>query len=77
VDSDGNIYVVESYYDHLLVFNRAGTFLMAIGGLGRETGKFYLPAGTWVDGRNRVFVADMFNGRVVIFQYLETGGGGA
>ncbi len=76
VDSDGNIYVVESYYDHLLVFNRDGDFLMAIGGLGQETGRFYLPAGAWVDSRNRVFVADMFNGRIVVFQYLETGGDG-
>ena len=76
VDSDGNIYVVESYHDHLLVFNRDGNFLMAIGGLGQETGRFYLPAGAWVDSRNRVFVADMFNGRVVVFQYLETGGDG-
>jgi DNA-binding beta-propeller fold protein YncE len=76
VDSDGNIYVVESYYDHLLVFNRDGEFLMAIGGLGQETGKFYLPAGAWVDSHNRVFVGDMFNGRVVVFQYLETGGDG-
>jgi hypothetical protein len=28
----------------------------------------------WTDSRNRVFVADMFNGRVVLFQFL---GGGA
>lgn len=76
VDSDGNIYVVESYHDHLLVFNRDGDFLMAIGGLGQETGRFYLPAGAWIDSRNRVFVGDMFNGRVVVFQYLETGGDG-
>ena len=74
VDSEGNVYVVESYYDHLLVFNRKGEFLMPIGGMGYETGKFYLPAGVWVDRRNRVFIADMFNGRVTVFQFL---GGGA
>ena len=73
VDSNGNIYVVESYYDHLLMFDRRGEFLMAIGGVGRDTGRFYLPAGAWVDNRNRVYVADMFNGRVMVFQYLETG----
>ncbi len=73
-DADGNIYVIESYYDHLLVFNAAGRFLMPIGGVGAQTGKFYLPAGVWVDARNRVYVADMFNGRVVVFQYLEVGG---
>lgn len=70
VDSDGNIYVVESYFDHLLVFDRSGQFLMAIGGLGKDVGQFYLPAGVWTDAHNRVFVADMFNGRVVVLQFL-------
>lgn len=73
VDSEGNIYVVESYYDSLLVFSPSGEFLLPIGGTGTSTGRFYLPSGVWVDGRNRVFIADMFNGRVVMFQFL--GGG--
>ena len=34
VDSDGNIYVVESYYDHLLVYDAAGQFLLPVGGTG-------------------------------------------
>jgi DNA-binding beta-propeller fold protein YncE len=76
VDSEGNIYVIESYYDRLLVFNRHGAFLMAIGGAGRQIEIPGLPAGVWVDSRNRVFVADMFNGRIVVFQYLEGGGDG-
>jgi DNA-binding beta-propeller fold protein YncE len=70
VDSEGNLYVVESYYDHLLVFNRQGDFMLPIGGAGKDTGNFYLPAGVWVDPNNRVFVADMFNGRVMAFQFL-------
>jgi DNA-binding beta-propeller fold protein YncE len=69
-DNDGNVYVVESYYDHLLVFSQAGEFLLPIGGTGAEIGQFYLPAGIWSDDRGRLFVADMYNGRVVIFQYL-------
>jgi DNA-binding beta-propeller fold protein YncE len=73
VDSEGNVYVVESYYDSLLVFSGQGEFLLPIGGTGTGTGRFYLPAGVWVDAKNRVFVADMFNGRVVLFQFL--GGG--
>jgi hypothetical protein len=44
--------------------------LLTIGGTGKDVGKFFLPAGVWVDARNRVFVADMFNGRVVVFQFL-------
>ena len=70
VDSEGNIYVIESYFDHLLIYNARGRFLMSVGGVGRDTGRFYLPAGVWVDSRNRIFIADMFNGRVVVFQFL-------
>lgn len=69
-DSAGNIYVIESYYDHLLVYDREGRFLLPIGGLGRGEGQFYLPSGLWTDERDRVYVADMFNGRVVVFQFL-------
>ena len=70
VDGEGNVYVVESYYDSLLVYSARGEFLLPIGGTGTATGRFYLPAGVWVDARNRVHVADMFNGRVVLFQFL-------
>lgn len=70
VDSEGNTYVVESYYDSLLVFSGGGEFLMPLGGTGEEVGRFYLPAGVWIDQRDRVFVADMFNGRVVVLQFL-------
>lgn len=70
LDSDGNVYVVESLHDHLLIFNRQGQFLLPIGGTGYSSGKFYLPAGLWIDSRNRIYVADMFNGRVVTYLYL-------
>jgi DNA-binding beta-propeller fold protein YncE len=72
-DSEGNVYAVESYFDHLLVYNRRGEFLMPIGGMGNAPGRFHLPAGVWVDARNRVFVADTLNARVSVFQFL--GGG--
>jgi DNA-binding beta-propeller fold protein YncE len=70
VDNEGHVYVVESYYDHLLVYDRQGQYLLPIGGTGPDTGRFFLPAGVWVDSRNRVYVADMFNGRVMVFQFL-------
>jgi DNA-binding beta-propeller fold protein YncE len=70
VDDEGNVYVVESFYDHLLVFDPSGRFLLPVGGTGHAPGQFYLPAGVWIDSRNRVYVADMFNGRVSIFQFL-------
>jgi len=70
IGSDGNIHVVESYYDHLLVYNEEGHFLLPIGGSGNGIGQFYLPAGAWSDDQGRIYVADMYNGRVIIFQYL-------
>jgi DNA-binding beta-propeller fold protein YncE len=72
VSQDGMIYVVESFYDYLLIFNRKGELLLPIGGTGQEVGQFYLPAGVWVD-KDLVYVADTFNGRVMIFKYLGEG----
>ena len=69
-DSDGNVYIVESYHDHLLIYSQGGEFLLPIGGTGNEVGRFYLPAGAWSDDRGRIFIADMFNARVVIFRYV-------
>ena len=73
VDKDGNIYVVESYFDYLLVFNAAGQFLMPIGGTGSGVGQFYQPGGVWADRRDRIYIADTFNGRIVILQFLKEG----
>jgi sugar lactone lactonase YvrE len=73
VDSEGNVYVIESYFDSLLVYSPRGELLLPIGGASPATGRFYLPSGVWVDAKNRVHVADMFNGRIVLFQFL--GGG--
>ena len=70
VDRAGRVYVVESYYDHLLVYSPDGQLLLPIGGTGSEIGEFYLPSGVWSDARGRVYVADMFNSRVVILEYI-------
>lgn len=70
-DDEGNLYVVESMHDTLLVFDRTGRLLMSLGGTDNNgNGRFHLPAGVWVDARNRVYVADMFNARVAVFQFL-------
>lgn len=69
-DSEGNIYVIESFFDHLLIYNDGGELLLSIGGTGNMVGQFYLPSGVWVDERDRVFIADMHNGRVIVLQYL-------
>ena len=47
---------------------------MDFGSRGREPGQFWLPAGIWIDGNDRIYVADSYNGRVQIFQYLKQEG---
>ena len=71
LDSERNVYIVESYYDHLLVYNQKAELLLPIGGTGQNPGQFYLPAGVWIDKSDKVYVADMFNGRVSVFQFLS------
>lgn len=72
-DRDGHLYVVESLFDHLLVYDREGRALLPIGGSGAAPGRFQLPAGAWSDGGDRIFIADMFNARVVVLRYLGSG----
>jgi DNA-binding beta-propeller fold protein YncE len=101
VDAGGRIYVIESYYDSLLVYGADGEFLLPIAAgaglaglvsaaelagtasasdgaaspvLATAAGRFYLPAGVWVDAENQVFVADMYKGRVVRLKFLAEPG---
>ena len=71
-DADGNVYIVESYFDHLLIYDMNGEFLLPIGGSGSAPGQFFLPAGAWSDQDGRIFIADMYNGRIVILLYLRS-----
>lgn len=70
VSEDGIVYVIESYFAHLLIYNEQNELLLGITGSGIEGGNFRLPSGVWVDNQGRIFVADMFNGRVVVYQFL-------
>ncbi len=70
VDSYQHVYLVESYFDHLLIYDGSGQLLLPLGGTGDKPGQFYLPSGVWVDQQDRIYVADMANGRVSVFQYL-------
>ena len=42
----------------------------ALRGSGDSPGNFYQPTGVWVDEHDRIFVSDMLNGRVAVFQFL-------
>lgn len=61
-DSSGNLYVVEALFGTVQVFNREGTLLYFFGS------QFELPAGIYIDPRDRIYVADSYNRRVQVFR---------
>lgn len=72
VDPEGHLYVADALFDRIQIFDGDGHFLLSFGGTGMDAGDFWLPAGVFaVD--DRIYVADSYNRRVQVFQFL--GGG--
>jgi sugar lactone lactonase YvrE len=66
-DSDGNMYVFDSFNDRIQKFNSSGGFVTQWGEPGHGDGQFDIPLGT-VDAKSgRVYVADSRNNRVQVF----------
>jgi DNA-binding beta-propeller fold protein YncE len=72
VDSEGHVYVVEGLYDVINVYDReGGRLLLTFGGPGRGPGEFWLATGLFIDARDRIYMADSYNSRIQVFQYLK------
>lgn len=67
---NGIVYVVESYFGYMLTFNPGGELLLGMNGTGQEGDRFFLPSGVWTDNKGKVYLADTFNSRVVVFEFL-------
>lgn len=63
-DSQGRLYVADSYQDTIKVFTTSGTYVSTIGGYGTGVGQFCSPTGLALDSFNRLLVASVNNGRV-------------
>jgi DNA-binding beta-propeller fold protein YncE len=72
VDGDGHIYIADAAFNRVQIFDAEGSFLLAIGREGTGAGEFLLPSGVFVAG-DRIYVADSYNRRVQVFEFL--GGG--
>ena len=72
VDAEGHIYVVDALFDRVQIFDPKGRYLLAFGGQGGKAGNFWLPSGLFI-AQDRIYVADSYNQRVQVFQFL--GGG--
>ncbi len=78
LDSEDHIYVVDARYSRMQVFNSKGEVLISIGAPYSQSqgetvvaGGFLLPQGIFIDAHDRIYVADMGNRRLQIFQYMN------
>ncbi len=69
VDSEGNIYVLDSGNHRLQVFDKSGKYLRTTGKRGQGPGEFNAPHGLQLDDETgNIFVADFNSMTVIIFE---------
>jgi hypothetical protein len=62
--------VTDAAFSNIQIFDQQKHLLLFAGTLGRGPGEFWLPAGMYIDDRDRIYVADQYNHRIQIWQYL-------
>ena len=69
IDSQGNIYVVDTNNNRVEVFDKNGVFVRTWGSVGTGDGQFIYPYAIAVDKvKNYVYVTDPYNNRIQIFK---------
>ena len=64
LDTEGNVYVVDSDLSRVQKFDSRGSLLAVQGGLGSEPGQFNQPSDIAIDAAGNVYVADTWNHRI-------------
>ena len=67
IDSKGNHWIVDNVNMQLLKFSPEGKLLKIIGREGRGPKEFKFPSSIYIDNNDRVYVADLGNRRISIF----------
>ena len=67
VDSNGNIYVIDSSSAHIRVFDRSGQYLWTIGRKGQGPGEFQMPGFVQTTSQGEIAVYDYQAQRLVFF----------
>ncbi len=68
IGQHGNIYISYVGTSEIRMYHPNGALLATFGQAGPKTGEFSAPQGLWIDGRNRIYVADTANLRIQLFQ---------
>ncbi|MCJ7740392.1 6-bladed beta-propeller [Candidatus Microgenomates bacterium] len=72
LDTNSNLYVVDSMNNRIQKFNADGTFISMFGGYGCTNGQFAFPSGITIDSQNKIYVADSFCHRIQVFNSTGT-----
>jgi hypothetical protein len=66
---------VDAAFGNFQIFDNSGErpLLLFVGQFGGNPGQFMLPAGMFIDDKDRIYVADSYNRRVQVFEYLKSG----
>jgi streptogramin lyase len=77
LDSQDHLYVLDSQFENVQLFNQQAQVLMDFGEEGTGPGQFWLPTSIFINHTpdpnnpaNRIYVADSYNKRIQIFDYL-------
>lgn len=78
IDSDNHIYVMDARFNRMQIFDTNGEILMTIGASYAQrhneaivAAGFLLPQDIYIDNQDRIYVTDMGNRRIQLFQYLN------
>jgi len=72
VDSDSTIYIAETLFDSIQLFNQEGQFLLNLGSQGSEQGQFWMLSGIFIDKHDILYVCDTYNKRIQKFQLITS-----
>lgn len=72
-DSEGNLHILDYRKSALVTYRPDGTLLLLSGGGGPNASPvaFALPSGISIDSGDRIYIADSFNQRISVWQYLS------
>jgi DNA-binding beta-propeller fold protein YncE len=71
-DSFGNLYVADSFWSNVQIFNERGQVLLFFGGRGDSPGFLSNPAGMAIDGHNHIYVSNPLNFRIEVYELINT-----
>ena len=54
----------------LQIFDQQGRYLLSVGGIWRDRGEFWLPAGIFIGEDDTIYIADSYNQRVQVLRYI-------